>query len=112
MIPALSSITDHTVAGTGPQVGSGSLADIASVAARYILANVTLLVLNHNRVSLAREYYNKPVPKIKLRPNFSVFIIESVKTCCIGSTKSTISVEICTTEYDIHHGSFLKLLPP
>lgn len=112
MMPALGSITDHTVAGTGPQVGSGSLADIASVVARYILANVTLLIVNHHRVSFSRESYNKPVPKIKLRPNFSAFIMERVKTCCTGSTKSTTSVEICTTEYEIHHGSFLKHLPP
>lgn len=34
MIPALASITDHIVAGTGPQVGSGSFADLAIVVAR------------------------------------------------------------------------------
>jgi hypothetical protein len=111
MILALGSITDHTVAGTGPQVGSGSLADIASVVARHILANVTLLIVNHYRVLFARKSYIKPVPKIKLRPNFSIFVIESVKICCTGSMKSTTSVKICTTEYDTHHGSFLKHFP-
>lgn len=33
-IPAFASITDHIVAGIGPQVGSGSLADAAMVVAR------------------------------------------------------------------------------
>jgi hypothetical protein len=41
-IPAFASITDQTVAGTGPQVGSGSFADLAIVVARYIDAKVTL----------------------------------------------------------------------
>jgi hypothetical protein len=41
-IPAFASITDHMVAGTGPQVGSGLFADLAMVVARYIDAKVTL----------------------------------------------------------------------
>lgn len=41
-IPAFASITDHIVAGTGPQVGSGLFADRAIVVARYIDAKVTL----------------------------------------------------------------------
>lgn len=34
MMPVLASITDHMVAGMGPHVGSGSLADAAIVVAR------------------------------------------------------------------------------
>lgn len=41
-MPALASMTDHMVAGIGPHVGSGSLAEAAIVVARYIEANVTL----------------------------------------------------------------------
>ena len=42
MMPALASITDHIVAGMGPKVGSGFLADLAIVVARYMDAKVTL----------------------------------------------------------------------
>lgn len=34
MMPAFASMTDHIVAGMGPQVGSGLLADAAMVVAR------------------------------------------------------------------------------
>jgi hypothetical protein len=45
MMPALASMTDQLVAGIGPQVGSGSLADAAIVVARNMDAKVTLLLL-------------------------------------------------------------------
>lgn len=39
-------MTDHIVAGIGPQVGSGSFADAAMVVARYIDAKVTLVFVS------------------------------------------------------------------
>jgi len=42
MMPAFASMTDHMVAGMGPRVGSGLVADLAIVVARYMDAKVTL----------------------------------------------------------------------
>lgn len=108
MMPALASITDQIVAGIGPQVGSGSLADAAIVVARNIDAKVTLnfvSVMWSNRLHCTHK---TPVPKTRQTPSFSVRPIVSLRMTGKGMMSNTKSVRICIVAYDIHQGSFLR----
>lgn len=51
MMPVLASMTDQIVAGMGPNVGSGSLADAAIVVALNMDENVTLPVVSPESAS-------------------------------------------------------------